>query len=402
MKVNGTAYRTIWETSDGAVEIIDQTRLPHEFVKVRLENMPDAAHAIRTMQVRGAPLIGVTAAYGVALSMNHHASDAALQATCDMLVKARPTAVNLRWAIERMRALLSPLQASERADAAWREASNIADEDVQINQAIGQHGLQIIQTLYRKQMNSVGVPENPEFQDAAQGARRTEPKAVHEVRRGSSTAQHGDAPEKRIFNILTHCNAGWLATVDWGTALAPIYAAFEAGIPLHVWVDETRPRNQGASLTAWELAQHGVPHTVIVDNAGGHLMQHGLVDMVIVGTDRVTATGDVCNKIGTYLKALAAFDNGVPFYVAMPTPTLDWTLQDGVAEIPIEERASDEVDYIAGLCDDGQIRRVRLITQDSSSANYAFDVTPARLVTGLITERGLVAANTDAIRAALS
>ena len=357
MKVNGTPYRTIWKTSDGAVEIIDQTRLPHEFVTVRLENMRDAEHAIRTMQIRGAPLIGVTAAYGVALSMSHHASDAALKATCDMLVKARPTAVNLHWAIERMRGLLSPLSVNERADAAWREASNIADEDVKINESIGRHGLEIIKNIYQRKNATV--------------------------------------------NILTHCNAGWLATVDWGTALAPVYAAFEAAIPLHVWVDETRPRNQGASLTAWELAQHGVPHTVIVDNAGGHLMQHGRVDMVIVGTDRVTATGDVCNKIGTYLKALAAFDNGVPFYVAMPTPTLDWTLQDGVAEIPIEERGQDEVNYIAGLCDDGQIRHVRLITQDSSSANYAFDVTPARLVTGLITERGLVAANTDAIRAAL-
>ncbi len=358
MKVNGTPYRTIWETSDGAVEIIDQTRLPHEFVTVRLENMRDAEHAIRSMQVRGAPLIGVTAAYGVALSMSHHASDAALQATCDMLVKARPTAVNLRWAVERMRTLLSPLQASERKDIAWKEAARIADEDVKINESIGRHGIEIIKEIYQRKNATV--------------------------------------------NILTHCNAGWLATVDWGTALAPVYAAFEAGIPLHVWVDETRPRNQGASLTAWELAQHGVPHTVIVDNAGGHLMQHGMVDMVIVGTDRVTATGDVCNKIGTYLKALAAFDNGVPFYVAMPTPTLDWTLQDGVREIPIEERGQDEVNYIAGLCDDGKIRRVRLITQDSSSANYAFDVTPARLVTGLITEQGFVLANQQAIRAALS
>lgn len=354
MKVNGTPYRTIWKTSDGAVEIIDQTRLPHEFVTLRLENMRDAEFAIREMQVRGAPLIGVTAAFGVALSMSHHASDAALQATCDMLLKARPTAVNLRWALERMRTLLSRLPTDERKAAAWREASSIADEDVQINESIGRHGLEIVKEIHQRKNATV--------------------------------------------NILTHCNAGWLATVDWGTALAPVYAAFEAGIPLHIWVDETRPRNQGASLTAWELAQHGVPHTVIVDNAGGHLMQHGLVDMVIVGCDRVTATGDVCNKIGTYLKALAAFDNGVPFYVAMPTPTLDWTLQDGVAEIPIEERAQDEVNYIAGLCDDGQIRRVRLITQDSSSANYAFDVTPARLVTGLITERGLLAANADAIR----
>ncbi|MEX8512592.1 MAG: S-methyl-5-thioribose-1-phosphate isomerase, partial [Leptothrix ochracea] len=300
------------------------------------------------------PLIGVTAAYGVALSMRHHASDTALTATCDMLAQARPTAVNLRWAIERMRDFLSPLPACERADAAWFEAARIAEQDVAINQAIGQHGLAIIRALHQKK---------------------------------------GD-----MVNILTHCNAGWLATVDWGTALAPIYAAFEAGIPLHIWVDETRPRNQGAGLTAWELAQHGVPHTVIVDNAGGHLMQHGLVDMVIVGTDRVTATGDVCNKIGTYLKALAAKDNGVPFYVAMPAPTLDWNLQDGVAQIPIEERDAEEVTHLSGLCDDGQIRRVRLTPQGTRAANYGFDVTPARLVTGLITERGLVVANAEAIR----
>ena len=354
MKINGTPCRTIWKTDDGAVEIIDQTRLPHEFATVRLESMRDAEHAIYTMQVRGAPLIGVTAAYGVALSMSHHASDAALKATCDMLVKARPTAVNLRWAVERMRALLSPLQADERADVAWREASSIADEDAAINESIGRHGLEIIKNIHQRKSATV--------------------------------------------NILTHCNAGWLATVDWGTALAPVYAAFDAGIDLHVWVGETRPRNQGASLTAWELAQHGVPHTVIVDNAGGHLMQHGMVDMVIVGTDRVTATGDVCNKIGTYLKALAAFDNGVPFYVAMPTPTLDDTLQDGVVEIPIEERGQDEVSYMTGLCDDGQIRRMRITPLGSSAANYAFDVTPARLVTGLITERGLVAADARAIR----
>jgi methylthioribose-1-phosphate isomerase len=358
MKVNGTPYRTIWPASDGmAVEIIDQTRLPHEFVTLRLKNMRDAEHAIREMQVRGAPLIGVTAAYGVALSMRHHASDAALTATCDMLLKARPTAVNLRWAVERMRTFLSPLPSHKRADAAWQQASVIAEQDVAINAAIGRHGLDII-------------------------------RAVH---------QHKNS----AVNILTHCNAGWLATVDWGTALAPVYAAFEAGIPLHVWVDETRPRNQGASLTAWELAQHGVPHTVIVDNAGGHLMQHGKVDMAIVGCDRVTSTGDVCNKIGTYLKALAAFDNGIPFYVAMPTPTLDWSLQDGVREIPIEERAPDEVTHISGLCDDGQIRRVQLTPTGTPAANYGFDVTPARLVAGLITECGLVAANPDAIRAQL-
>ncbi len=354
MKVNGTPYRTLWESEDGTVEIIDQTRLPHEFLTLCLANMRDAERAIREMQVRGAPLIGVTAAYGVALSMRHHASDAALKASCDMLAKARPTAVNLKWAVERMRALLSPMPESERADAAWNEARKIADEDVEINASIGRHGVGLIDDMYRKNGSAV--------------------------------------------NILTHCNAGWLATVDWGTALAPVYAAFDAGIPLHVWVDETRPRNQGASLTAWELLQHGVPHTVIVDNAGGHLMQHGKVDMVIVGADRVTATGDVCNKIGTYLKALAAYDNGVPFYVAMPSPTLDAVLHDGVREIPIEERGEDEVNYMAGLCDDGEVRRVRITPLDASSANYAFDVTPARLVSGLITEEGVVAANVNAIR----
>jgi len=358
MKVNGKSYRTIWPTADGAVEIIDQTRLPHEFVTVRLENMRDAERAIRDMWVRGAPLIGVTAAYGVALSMRHHASDAALEASCGVLLAARPTAVNLRWGVERMRAFLAPLPESERAGAAWLEAARIADEDVEINASIGRHGAELIRDMH-----------------------------AAKLRNGRSG----------VVNILTHCNAGWLATVDWGTALAPIYAAFDAGVPLHVWVDETRPRNQGASLTAWELGQHGVPHTVIVDNAGGHLMQHGLVDMAIVGTDRVTATGDVCNKIGTYLKALAAHDNNVPFYIGLPTPTIDWTLQDGVKEIPIEERAQEEVTHIAGLCDDGQVRRVQVTPTGSRAANYGFDVTPARLVTGLITERGVVAANAQAM-----
>ena len=356
MKVNGTPFRTIWPTADNqAVEIIDQTKLPHELATLRLENMRDAERAIRDMQVRGAPLIGVTAAYGVALAMRHHATDAALAATCSVLLASRPTAVNLRWGVEKMRALLAPLPESERAAAAWQEAARIADEDVAINASIGKHGSEIIRAIHQKKNDTV--------------------------------------------NILTHCNAGWLATVDWGTALAPVYAAFDAGIPLHIWVDETRPRNQGTSLTAWELGQHGVPHTVIVDNAGGHLMQHGRVDMVIVGCDRVTARGDVCNKIGTYLKALAAHDNGVPFYVALPTPTIDWTLQDGVKEIPIEERAEEEVTHIAGLCDDGQVRSVRLTPQGSHAANYGFDVTPARLVTGLITERGVVAADAGAMHA---
>ena len=356
MKINGTPFRTIWPTTDNAaVEIIDQTKLPHVFATLRLNTMRDAERAIRDMQVRGAPLIGVTAAYGVALAMREHASDAALAEACSVLLAARPTAVNLRWGVEKMRALLAPLPESERATEAWQEVARIADEDVVINAAIGKHGGEIIHAIYQRKNATV--------------------------------------------NILTHCNAGWLATVDWGTALAPIYTAFDAGIPLHVWVDETRPRNQGASLTAWELGQHGVPHTVIVDNAGGHLMQHGMVDMAIVGCDRVTARGDVCNKIGTYLKALAAHDNGVPFYVALPTPTIDWTLQDGVKEIPIEERTPEEVTHIAGLCDDGQVRTVQVTPQGSRAANYGFDVTPARLVTGLITERGVVAADAGAMRA---
>ena len=355
MKVNTTPFRTIWPSADNsAVEIIDQTRLPHIFATLRLDSMRDAERAIRDMQVRGAPLIGVTAAYGVALAMRADASDAALAEACDVLLAARPTAVNLRWGVELMRSMLAPLAADERASAAWQEAARIADEDVAINAAIGQYGCDIIRTIYRRKNDTV--------------------------------------------NILTHCNAGWLATVDWGTALAPIYAAFDAGISLHVWVDETRPRNQGASLTAWELGQHGVPHTVIVDNAGGHLMQHGKVDMVIVGCDRVTAQGDVCNKIGTYLKALAAHDNGIPFYVALPSPTVDWTLQDGIKEIPIEERAEEEVTHIAGLAEDGLVHTVQVTPQGSRAANYGFDVTPARLVTGLITERGVVAANAEAMR----
>jgi len=355
MKVNGQRWRTIWPAADGrAVEIIDQTRLPHAFVTVRLENLPDAERAIRDMQVRGAPLIGVTAAYGVALAMRQDASDAALETACRVLLAARPTAVNLRWGVDRMRAHLAPLPALSRATAAWAEAARIAEEDVAINAEIGRQGAELIRAIHQRKQATV--------------------------------------------NILTHCNAGWLATVDWGTALAPMYAAFDAGVPLHVWVDETRPRNQGASLTAWELGQHGVPHTLIVDNAGGHLMQHGQVDLVIVGCDRVTASGDVCNKIGTYLKALAAHDNAVPFYVALPTPTIDWHLQDGVREIPIEERAPEEVTHISGRDETGQVRKVQLAPEGTHAANFGFDVTPARLVTALITERGVVAANAPAMQ----
>jgi methylthioribose-1-phosphate isomerase len=351
MNVNGTPTRTIWlEPDRAAVGIIDQTRLPHELVTVRLATLEDAAHAIRAMLVRGAPLIGAAAAYGVALAMRHAASDAALEEAYRVLHATRPTAVNLRWALDDMRACLRPLPPAERATAAFARAAGICEEDVEVNRAIAAHGLPLVAAAWQKK-----------------------------ARRGA-------------VEVLTHCNAGWLATVDWGTALAPVYAAHDRGIPVHVWVDETRPRNQGASLTAWELGQHGVPHTVIVDNAGGHLMQHGRVDLCIVGTDRTTAAGDVANKIGTYLKALAALDNGVPFYVALPSTTIDWSLGDGRA-IPIEERDAAEVTEIAGRLPDGSVARVRLAPESSAAANYAFDVTPARLVTGLITERGVCAAS---------
>ena len=352
MKVNGIVYRTIWVEPDGwSIGIIDQTKLPHAFETLTLRRVEDAARAIRDMQVRGAPLIGATAAYGFSLAARADAGDEALDKACQLLLQARPTAVNLRWALERMRAALRNQPRGERAAIAYREAAAIAEEDVAINRSIGEAGLPLIQ-------------------QAAEGKRAGEP-----------------------VNILTHCNAGWLATVDWGTATAPIYRAHEGGIPVHVWVDETRPRNQGASLTAWELKNHGVAHTVIADNVGGHLMQHGKVDLCIVGTDRTTAAGDVANKIGTYLKALAAHDTGVPFYVALPSPTIDWRLSDGVAEIPIEERAGAELSHVTGLTEDGSITTVRIVPAGSPVANYAFDVTPARLVTGLITERGVAAAS---------
>ncbi|PKO25269.1 MAG: S-methyl-5-thioribose-1-phosphate isomerase [Betaproteobacteria bacterium HGW-Betaproteobacteria-8] len=347
MKVEGQHFRTIWVGADEAVHIIDQSQLPHRFHTLRLDNVSAMAHAIKSMQLRGAPLIGAAAAYGMALAMRAEGSDDNLDRAAAELLASRPTAVNLAWAVQRMLHCLQPLLPGQRHAAAMREAAAICDEDVRLNQAIGEHGLKLLQAIA--------------------------------------------APLKRPLNILTHCNAGWLATVDWGTALSPVYAAHDAGIPLHVWVDETRPRNQGASLTAWELAQHGVPHTVISDNAGGHLMQHGRVDCVIVGADRVTATGDVCNKIGTYLKALAAFDNRVPFYAAVPSPTIDWSMSDGLREIPIEERDADEVAYMTGMAADGSVQTVRVIPAGSAAANPAFDVTPARLVTGIITERGVCA-----------
>ncbi|WP_437608775.1 S-methyl-5-thioribose-1-phosphate isomerase [Sorangium sp. So ce834] len=357
MKVLGKAMRSIWVEADGwSVGVIDQAQLPHRFATARLATADDAARAIRSMLVRGAPLIGATAAYGMCLALRQDASDGALERAYALLGSARPTAVNLRWALDEVRRAVAPLPPPERAAAAYRRAAALCEEDVAINRAIGEHGLALLQEAW--------------------------------ARRGR---------EGRV-NVLTHCNAGWLATVDWGTALAPIYMAHDAGIPVHVWVDETRPRNQGAGLTAWELGQHGVPHTVIADNAGGHLMQHGLVDLCIVGTDRTTARGDVANKIGTYLKALAAKDNGVPFYVALPSPTIDWALQDGVREIPIEQRDGAELCDVTGRLPSGELATVRITPPGSQAENHAFDVTPARLVTALITERGVCEASPDGLR----
>jgi methylthioribose-1-phosphate isomerase len=356
MKVDGRHTRSVWVEADGwSVGTIDQTALPHRYATIALRTVADAARAISAMQVRGAPLIGAVAAYGIALALRADASDAALERAYETLIATRPTAVNLKWALDEMCAAVRNRPREDRVAAAYKRAREIADEDVAINQAIGRHGLKLI---------------------AAIAARKK--------------------PGERV-NVLTHCNAGWLATVDWGTATAPIYMAHDAGLPIHVWVDETRPRNQGAALTAWELGQHGVPHTVIPDNTGGHLMQHAQVDLAIVGTDRVTAQGDVANKIGTYLKALAAHDNGVPFYVALPSPTIDFTIVDGVAEIPIEQRGADEVATMTGRTADGRIETVRVVPDGSQVANYGFDVTPARLVTGLITERGVLAASRAAL-----
>ena len=350
MNVDGTPYRTIWLADDReSLEIIDQTRLPHEFVITRLETCADATHAIRSMQVRGAPLIGATAAYGLCLAVRADPSDSALETAYRQLLATRPTAVNLRWALDEMRAVLAPASPEDRRVVAYHRAAKICDDDVAINRAIGEHGLALI-----------------------------------------------DKPGGGTINVLTHCNAGWLATVDWGTALAPVYRAHDAGMDVHVWVGETRPRNQGAALTAWELAGHGVPHTVIADNAGGHLMAQGRVDLCITGTDRTTANGDVCNKIGTYLKALAARDNGIPFYVALPGPTIDWTLAEG-REVPIEERDADEVATITGRTDSGEIRTIRLTPRASPALNPAFDVTPARLVSALITERGVSEASAEGL-----
>ncbi|MFY0311107.1 S-methyl-5-thioribose-1-phosphate isomerase [Leisingera sp. D0M16] len=347
MKVNGTHYRSLWWDHDkDALQIIDQRWLPHDFRFQQVNTLQEFADAIVEMRVRGAPLIGATAAYGMALAMRLDPSDGAMDQAWSFLNATRPTAINLRWALDRCRNHLRPLAEGERAAAALALAHEIADEDVEINRSIGAHGLELIKQI---------------------AARK---------------------PAGEPVRLLTHCNAGWIATVDWGTATSPMYQAHDAGIPIHVWVDETRPRNQGA-LTSWELGSHGISHSYITDNAGGHLMQHGQVDLVITGTDRTTRRGDVCNKIGTYLKALAAKDNGVPFYVALPSPTIDWTVSDGVAEIPIEERGEREITHVQGKTESGEIGVVQVTPDGTPGGNPAFDVTPNRLVTGLITERGI-------------
>jgi len=354
MKIAGKHYRSIWVDDDGwSVHIIDQTRLPHALEIVTLTTSEDAARAIETMQTRGAPLIGATAAYGMCLALKADPSEEALERAAARLKRTRPTAVNLAWAVDEIVAAVRNRPRAERVAAAYARAAEIADDDVATCRAIGAHGVRLIREV------AVRHPARP-------------------------------------VNVLTHCNAGWLATVDWGTALAPVYMAHDEGIDVHVWVDETRPRNQGAALTAFELGAHGVPHTIIVDNAGGHLMQQGLVDLCIVGADRVTSNGDAANKIGTYLKGLAAKDNGLPFYVAIPHSTIDWTLADGRA-IPIEERSADEVLVMSGRTRDGQVVAVEIAAPGSPARNDAFDVTPARLITGLITERGVCAASTEGL-----
>ena len=359
MKINGKHTRSIWLEGDGqTIGIIDQTLLPHRYATLQLKSCEEAAHAIKSMQTRGAPLIGAVAAYGLAMALRKDASDENLERAYMALLSTRPTAINLKWALDEIMAAVRNRPRDERVTAAYKRAAEICEEDAAMSEAIGRHGLKLIEDI-------------------------------------AKTKNPGEP-----VNVLTHCNAGWLATVDWGTATAPIYMAHDKGIPVHVWVDETRPRNQGASLTAFELGQHGVKHTVIPDNTGGHLMQHKMVDIAIVGTDRVTAQGDVCNKIGTYLKALAAKDNGVPFYVALPSSTIDFTVNDGVKEIPIEERAGDEVTKMTGRTAGGQIETVTITPDGSPVANYGFDVTPARLVSGLITERGIVPAERKALAAA--
>ena len=358
MLVNNKHYRTIWvkENNDKVIQLIDQRFLPHKFIIEDLKTVDDFAKAIKDMHVRGAGLIGATAGYGMyiaALEASDINFEQSLKESAEKLIATRPTAINLKWAVERqLKEMEKGKSIKEKREIAFKTANQIADEDADYCTKIGEHGVKIIEEISKKKNKTV--------------------------------------------NILTHCNAGWLAFVDYGSATAPIYAAYDKGIKVHVWVDETRPRNQGARLTAWELQEHGVPYTVIPDNVGGHLMQHGMVDLVLVGTDRTTFTGYVCNKIGTYLKALSAKDNNIPFYVALPSSTFDWTIRNGF-DIPIEQRNSEEVKYIQGLAENNELKKVLLTPKQSPTANYAFDVTPPDLITGLITERGICKANEEAV-----
>ena len=356
MKVNGDHYHSIWYDKNlDKVKIIDQRLLPYEFKIITLETLKDFENAIGDMAVRGAPLIGATAAFGIARQMLRDPSNKNLDFCWDKLIQTRPTAINLKWALDRCRSHLLKIPIEQRGTEAMKMAVDISNEDIEINKQIGLNGVEIIKSIAKSK------------------------------------------PSGEPVNLLTHCNAGWLATVDWGTATSPMYQAHDLNIPIHVWVDETRPRNQGA-LTAWELKSHGISHNYITDNAGGHLMQHGFVDMVIVGTDRTTSKGDVCNKIGTYLKALAAKDNNIPFYVALPSPTIDWTIEDGINEIPIEERSESEVSLIQGKDNSGSISKLKITPDGTIGSNPAFDVTPAKLITGLITEKGICKASSDGLR----
>ena len=352
MKIEGKEYRTIWYEED-VVKIIDQTKLPHQFIIKDLKTVKDTINAIKTMEVRGAPLIGGTAAYGMALTVQENNDPEFIKKSSEDLIRSRPTAINLKWAVDRMMKKLSGINSDQILDIALNEAKEICDEDEKFCENIGLNGLKIIEEIYNK--------------------------------------------TKKKVNILTHCNAGWLATINWGTATSPIYHAHQKGIPVHVWVDETRPRNQGANLTSYELNEENIPNTIIADNTGGILMQRGDVDMCIVGTDRTLSNGDVCNKIGTYLKALAAHDNNVPFYVALPSSTIDWKIKEG-KDIPIEERNSEELSHIEGVDENNEIKKILIYPKKSKAMNLAFDVTPAKYVTGLITEKGICEASSDALK----
>ena len=351
MKINGKEYRTIWFESN-IVKIIDQTKLPHQFIIKELKSFNDVVNSIKTMEVRGAPLIGATAAYGLVLAIIENNDQSFLKKASDELIKSRPTAINLKWAVDRMIKKLSCVNTKEILDVALEEAKKICEEDIKFCENIGANGLKIIEEIYNKKKGTV--------------------------------------------NILTHCNAGWLATINWGTATSPIYHANNKGIPIHIWVDETRPRNQGANLTSFELNEEKIPNTIITDNAGGILMQRGEIDMCIVGTDRTLANGDVCNKIGTYLKALAAYDNNIPFYVALPSSTIDWDISNS-KDVPIEERNPNELSQVEGLDEKGNIKKIQIYSKKSKAMNLAFDITPAKYVTGLITEKGICEASKEGL-----